>query len=80
MLFLKEVTDSKQCEADIDYCVPFTISLKAEKSHGAEICWRTGNFKNSLLEIAFDKRTGILKEITLLIIAYLLTNILINSC
>lgn len=31
MLFSENVTNSKQCEVDVDYYMPLTISLKAEK-------------------------------------------------
>lgn len=68
MLFLKEVIDSKQCEVNVDYYIPFTISLKTEKLYEPKICWRTGNFKNSLLEISIDQKTGILREITLTLV------------
>lgn len=68
MLFLKEVVDNKQCQVKIDYYIPFTISLKTETLYEPKICWRTGNFKNSLLEISIDQKTGILREITLILV------------
>lgn len=68
MLFLKEVVDSKQCEVEIDYYIPFIISLKTETLYEPKVCWRTGNFKNSLLEISIDQKTGILREITLTLV------------
>ncbi len=81
MLFLKEITDSKQCEVDIDYYVPFTISLKTEKLYAPKVCWRIGNFKNSLMEISIDEKTGVLREITLTLVnkAYLVDTTLENA-
>lgn len=32
---------------------------------GEKIYWRTGNFKNSLIEISIEKEKGTLKDITL---------------
>ena len=66
MLFLKEVMNSKQCEVDIDYYVPFTINLGYEKSYTPKSCWRIGNFKNSLMEISIDEKSGILRDVTLI--------------
>ena len=65
MLFLREVTKSKQYKVDIDYYVPFTITLENEKLYSPQICWRIGNFKKSLMEISIDEKRGILREITL---------------
>lgn len=65
MLILKDVVNCKKCNIDIDYYVPFTISIECEKKYDDRICWRTGNFKNSLIEITLDARNGILKDITL---------------
>jgi len=66
MLFLKEVTESKPCEVDIDYYVPFTIRLKTEKRYAPKVCWRIGNFKDSLMEISIDEKTGMLREAALI--------------
>ena len=65
MLFLREVTKGKQYKVDIDYYVPFTITLENEKLYSPLICWRIGNFKKSLMEISIDEKRGILREITL---------------
>ena len=65
MLFLREVTKGKQYKVDIDYYVPFTITLENEKLYSPQICWRIGNFKKSLMEISIDEKRGILREITL---------------
>ena len=65
MLFLRKVTNSKQCKVDIDYYVPFKINLGNEKSYTPKIYWRIGNFKNSLMEISIDEKSGMLRGITL---------------
>lgn len=65
MLFLREVTNSKKCEVDIDYYVPFTINLGNEKSYTPKTYWRIGNFKDSLMEISIDEKSGMLRDITL---------------
>lgn len=80
MLFLKEVTNSKQCEVDIDYYVPFTINLGNKESYTSKTCWRIGNFKNSLMEISIDDKSGMLRNITLILVdkAYLVNATLEN--
>lgn len=65
MLFLKERANNKKCKTEIDYYVPFTISIEDENVYSAKSCWRTGNLKNSLVEIEIDKESGILRNITL---------------
>ncbi len=65
MLYLKEVISSGACEVNIDYYVPFTINIDSEKTNARRICWRTGNFKKSLIEISIDEERGIVQEITL---------------
>lgn len=65
MLILKNIVNCKKCDINIDYYVPFAISIECEERYSAKICWRTGNFKNSLIEIALDARNGLLRDITL---------------
>lgn len=80
MLIIKNVVNCKKCDINIDYYVPFTISIECEDRYGAKTCWRTGNFKNSLIEISLDARSGVLRDITLISIdkAVLLDTILEN--
>lgn len=66
MLILENVVDTLKCDINIDYYVPFTVNVECEDKYGAKVCWRTGNFKNSLIEIALDARNGILRDITLI--------------
>lgn len=68
MLFLRAVTNSKQCKINIDYYVPFTINLGNDKLYTPKICWRIGNLKKSLMEISIDEKSGILREITLTLV------------
>lgn len=65
MLYLKEVINSKKCEICIDYYVPFTIKLENKKPYSNKVCWRSGNFKKSLIEISMEKENGVLSDITL---------------
>lgn len=65
MLFLKKVESEKKCEIEVDYYVPITITVGADSYFGKSIYWRTGNFKNSLIEISIDEEKGTLKDITL---------------
>lgn len=65
MLFLKRVESEKKCDIEIDYYVPITITVGAGSYFSEKIYWRTGNFKNSLIEISIEKEKGTLKDITL---------------
>lgn len=62
MLILKEIKDISKYELNVDYYIP--ISIKFNNSNNI-FYWRTGNFKNSLLEIGIDSKTGELISITL---------------
>ena len=74
MLILKDVVSCRKCEIDIDYYVPFTINIENEEKYKKKVYWRTGNLKKSLIEIAIDESSGILRDITLTSVdkAYLL--------
>ena len=80
MLLLREVTNYKQCEVNIDYYVPFSIKLGNRKSYTSKTCWRIGNFKNSLMEISIDDKSGMLRDVTLISVdkAYLVNTTLQN--
>ena len=80
MLILTEVMNSTQCEVDIDYYVPFTIKLGNRTSYTSKIYWRIGNFKNSLMEISIDDKSGMLRDVTLISVdkAYLVNTTLQN--
>lgn len=80
MLFLREVSNSKQCKVNIDYYVPFTIKLGNRESYTSKIYWRIGNFINSLLEISIDEKSGMLRDVTLVSVdkAYLVNTTLKN--
>lgn len=78
MLFLKEVVNSKKCEVDIDYYVPFSINIIDKNIYNTKVRWRTGNFKNSLIEVTIDKKDGTLRGITLISVdrAFLVNTVL----
>lgn len=65
VLQLIDIADENKCDVCIDYYIPCTIEISNEKIYNSKIYWRTGNFKNSLIEFAIDEKSGILNNITL---------------
>lgn len=64
MLILKNIIDNRKCSVEIDYYVPFTITIEDKSINATRYYWSAGN-KRSVIEFAIDKQSGILKEITL---------------
>lgn len=70
MLVLKEYVKEVESHVEIDYYIPLSIKTKENKGiERKKYYWRTGNFKNSLVEIGVDEQNGVLRDITLVAIS-----------
>lgn len=65
MLYLKNITNRMECDVKVDYYVPFTMNVGRRELYAPKTYWRTGNFKNSFMEISIDEKNGMLRDITL---------------
>jgi len=80
MLKLIKVEESKIYIIEFDLYVPIKIRLRHwDMSKEHVIYWRTGDFKNNLLEIGLGSETGILKSLTLTAVDKIVTSSFVES-
>jgi len=48
MVLLKEIEEEKEVDIEIDYYVPFSITIINKNRYQPKIYWRMGNIKTSL--------------------------------
>jgi len=65
MVSLKGIEKERDCLIEIDYYVPFTITIDNKNKYVPKIYWRMGDIRTSLIEICINEESGVLKDITL---------------
>ncbi|OKP95149.1 hypothetical protein [Paenibacillus sp. P46E] len=67
LLRLCEIAESRGCQIEIDYYVPFSAQIGDcyDLVNENIVYWRTGDIESSLIEFGIGSNTGVLKKVTL---------------